>query len=224
MSGMKPDGSTRTEWVVVVPVKRLERAKTRLAARPAPHRRELALAFALDTVRAALDCDAVVGVVVVTDDADVRTAVTELGASWVPDAPDSGLNAALTHGADVVRRSSPDAWVAVLAADLPALRPDELARALDAASHVTRGFVADATGTGTTLLTARPGADLDARFGPRSRAAHAASGAVALEPGPVPGLRRDVDTEVDLWDAGRLGLGPATGTLLESTDGVEERA
>jgi 2-phospho-L-lactate guanylyltransferase len=221
---MRPGGSTRTEWVVVIPVKRLDRAKTRLATRPAPHRRDLALAFALDTVRAALGCDAVVGVVVVTDDDDVRAAVAGLGATWVPDAPDSGLNAALTHGADVVRRGSPEAWVAVLAADLPALRPDELARALDAASQVTRGFVADATGTGTTLLTARPGADLDARFGPRSRAAHAASGAVALEPGPVPGLRRDVDTEVDLWDAGRLGLGPATGTLLETADGGEESA
>jgi len=221
---MRPDGSSRTEWVVVVPVKRLERAKTRLATRPATNRRDLALAFALDTVRAALDCDAVVGVVVVTDDDDVRAAVTDLGASWVPDAPDAGLNAALTHGAEVVRRGSPDAWVAVLAADLPALRPEELARALDAAVHVSRGFVADATGTGTTLLTARPGADLDARFGPRSRAAHAASGAVALEPGPVPGLRRDVDTEVDLWDAGRLGLGPATGTLLEATTGHAEPA
>ncbi len=219
---MTPGRSDSTQWVVVVPVKRLDRAKTRLAARPGPDRRALALAFAVDTVRAALDCEAVIGVVVVTDDEDVRVAVADLGASWVPDAPDSGLNAALTHGADVVRLDTPGAWVAVLAADLPALRPEELARALDAAALVPRGFVADATGTGTTLLTAGPGADLDARFGPRSRAAHAASGAVALEPGPVPGLRRDVDTEVDLWDAGRLGLGPATGRLLELTTGSEE--
>jgi 2-phospho-L-lactate guanylyltransferase len=215
MSDMRDPGATTDDWIVVVPVKRLERAKTRLSARPAPQRRALALAFALDTVRAALGCAGVVGVVVVTDDEEVRVAVTSLGASWVPDEPDSGLNAALTHGADIVRRVSPDASVAVLAADLPALRPEELARALDAASSVPRGFVADASGTGTTLLTARPGADLDARFGPRSRAAHAASGAVALEPGPVPGLRRDVDTEVDLWDAGRLGFGVATAPLLE---------
>ena len=218
------DVGTAADWVVVVPVKRLDRAKTRLSTRPAPERRALALAFALDTVRAALDCPGVVGVVVVTDDDEVRAAVTALGASWVPDEPDSGLNAALTHGADVVRRDYPGTAVAVLAADLPALRPEELARALDAASSVPRGFVADAAGTGTTLLTARSGVDLDARFGPRSRAAHAATGAIALEPGPVPGLRRDVDTEVDLWDAGRLGLGVATGPLLEPTVGTEEPA
>ena len=205
-----------TEWVVIVPVKRLDRAKTRLSARPAPQRRALALAFALDTVRAAIGCADVVGVVVVTDDEEVRAAVSALGASWVPDEPDSGLNAALTHGTDVVRRTSPDAWVAVLAADLPALRSEELARALAAARLVDRGFLADAGGTGTTLLTARPGVALDARFGPRSRAAHAATGAVALEPGPVPGLRRDVDTEVDLWDAGRLGLGRSTSLLLDA--------
>lgn len=202
------------EWVVVIPVKRLDRAKTRLSSRPAPARRALALAFALDTVRAALRCPPVSAVVVVTDDEVVRERVAALGARWVPDEPDAGLNEALTHGADVVRRDAPGAWVAVLAADLPALRSEELGRALVAASGVARGFVADAAGTGTTLLTAAPGHRLDARFGPRSRAAHAASGAVALEPGPVPGLRRDVDTEVDLWDAGRLGLGADTARLV----------
>jgi len=221
---MREPGTDEDEWVVVVPVKRLDHAKTRLSTRPAPERRALALAFALDTVRAALACPGVVGVVVVTDDPEVGTAVSALGASWLRDEPDAGLNAAVAHGTDVVRRDSPAAAVAVLAGDLPALRPDELARALQAASAVPRGFVADAAGTGTTLLTARDGVDLDARFGPRSRAAHAASGAIALEPGTVPGLRRDVDTEVDLWDAGRLGLGIATGPLLEPASSPEATA
>ena len=92
--------------------------------------------------------------------------------------------------------------------------PKPLETAARKAEEFARGFVADAAGTGTTTLTARPGVDLDPRFGPRSRAAHAASGAVALEPGPVPGLRRDVDTEVDLWDAGRLGLGRASAAAV----------
>jgi hypothetical protein len=46
-------------------------------------------------------------------------------------------------------------------ADLPALRTDELRRALVAAGEVPCGFAADAAGTGTTLLTARPGSLLD---------------------------------------------------------------
>jgi 2-phospho-L-lactate guanylyltransferase len=201
-------------WVVVVPVKRLERAKTRLSARTAGQRRDLALAFALDTVHTALGSPGVEAVVVVTDDPLVRSAVETLGAGCISDEPDDGLNAALEHGAAHVGREHPGTGIAVLSADLPALRPDELGRALAAASSVPRGFVADSAGTGTTLLTSGPGIALDPRFGPRSRAAHAASGAIELSPVSVPGLRRDVDTEVDLWDAGRLGLGVWTSTAL----------
>ena len=51
---MRAAGADPTEWVVVIPVKRLDRAKTRLATRPARQRGALALAFTLDTVRAAL--------------------------------------------------------------------------------------------------------------------------------------------------------------------------
>lgn len=209
-----PTASSPPDWVVIAPVKRLDRAKTRLSSRPAPERRSLAHAFAVDTVRAALGCERVLAVVVVSDDPDVRSAVSDLGARWVPDVEGAGLNELVDLVAVQLRIEQPDAALAALVADLPALRSDELRRALVAAGEVPRGFVADAAGTGTTLLTARPGSELGPRFGPRSRAAHAASGAVALEPGPIPGLRRDVDTEVDLWDAGRLGLGPATAALV----------
>jgi 2-phospho-L-lactate guanylyltransferase len=212
MSYMAP--ADALEWVVLAPVKHLDRAKTRLSTRAAGERRDLALAFAIDSVRAILASPAVISVVVVTDDADVRTAVVALGATWSEEGPEPGLNPAITYAAARVRREHPEAGVAVVAADLPALRTEELTRALATAGGVARGFVADAAGTGTTTLTARPGIELDPRFGPRSRAAHAASGGVALEPGPVPGLRRDVDTEVDLWDAGRLGLGRATAAVV----------
>ena len=80
-------------------------------------------------------------------------------------------------------------------------------------------FVPDAAGTGTTMLTAAAGTALDPRFGERSCAAHAASGAVRLSPADAAGLRRDVDTEVDLWDALRLGVGPATAAVLGTDNG-----
>jgi len=211
---MREDGARAPEWVVVIPVKRLDRAKTRMSTRPAQQRSALALAFALDTVRSALDCSQVAAVLVVTDDDEVRAATVALGATSVPDEPDAGLLAAIAIGADAARRESPHNAVAALVADLPCLRADELDRALSAAAAVSRGFVADAAGIGTTLLTVLPGHDLDARFGVRSRAAHAASGAVELHPLEAAGLRRDVDTEVDLWDAQRLGVGPATAVLL----------
>lgn len=204
-------------WSVVVPVKRLPVAKSRLAdprRAPADHA-ALALALALDTVRAAAGSAAVARVVVVTDDADAGRAVRTLDAVVVRDEPDAGLNPALVHGASAAQRLAPEDGVAVLSADLPALRPAELTAALSAAAGTSRAFVPDAAGTGTTLLAAGPGTALDPRYGPGSRAGHRASGAVELA-GDWPSLRRDVDTAADLAEAAALGLGPATRDWLAS--------
>jgi 2-phospho-L-lactate/phosphoenolpyruvate guanylyltransferase len=76
-----------------------------------------------------------------------------------------------------------------------------------------RAFVADAAGTGTVLLAALHGRPLQPRFGPGSAAAHAAGGAVRLD-GDWPGLRRDVDTALDLAAARALGVGRHTRELL----------
>ncbi|MFE9690411.1 2-phospho-L-lactate guanylyltransferase [Micromonospora sp. NPDC005806] len=198
-------------WTVVVPVKRLGAAKSRLrGALPAVPHEELALALAADTVRAVRACPAVAEVLVVTDDPRVVAEVTAAGARVAPD-PAGGLNAAFRHGAAVAGRR---AAVAGLTADLPALRPAELAAALRAVGGPgVRGFVADAPGSGTVLLAAPAGVPLGPRFGVGSAAAHAASGARPLR-GDWPTLRRDVDTAEDLAAAARLGLGPRTAALL----------
>ena len=100
-----------------------------------------------------------------------------------------------------------------LSADLPALRPLELSRALKAAAAWPNAFVPDAAGDGTTLYTAAPGAAFRPAFGGASRSRHAAGGAAELDLDAVPGLRRDVDTPADLRDAVALGLGPRTAPL-----------
>jgi hypothetical protein len=86
-------------WSVVIPVKVLARAKSRLAGLAGPARSELALAMAADTVRAAAACPVVATVVVVTDDPAAASALGALGAWVVADEPDAGLNPALAHGA-----------------------------------------------------------------------------------------------------------------------------
>jgi 2-phospho-L-lactate guanylyltransferase len=205
------------QWSVVVPAKRLVAAKTRLApltaALPVGHG-DLVLALLSDTVAAALRSPVVGLVLVVTDEPRAAAVVTALGAQAVGDEPDSGLNAALGHGAREVRRRV-GGPVAALSSDLPALRPTELTAALTAAAAVPRAFVADAEGSGTTLLAARDGA-LDPSFGPGSATAHAAGGAVPLA-GEWPGLRQDVDTPADLHAAAWLGVGDRTAGFLEAT-------
>jgi 2-phospho-L-lactate guanylyltransferase len=131
-----------------------------------------------------------------------------LGAAVVADAPDAGLNPALQHGADLLRAEHPGRGVATVSADLPSLRPQDLAAVLRQVPRGGRAFVADADSRGTTLLAAGPGADLSPAYGPGSRARHLASGAAELH-GP-PALRRDVDTPDDLRAAAALGLGPRT--------------
>jgi 2-phospho-L-lactate guanylyltransferase len=201
-------------WTLVVPLKPLPRAKSRLAAAVgAAALPELALAFAKDTVSAALACAAVRGVAVVTDDSLAAAELAALGAHIVPDTPAAGLNAALTHGAAAVRNAAPDAPVAVLNADLPALRIAELARVLDTAAKYSRAFLADAAGIGTTLLSALPGSELSPRFGGPSRARHLASGAAEIALSGVDSVRRDVDTGADLATALELGVGPFTAAL-----------
>ena len=200
-------------WSVLTPVKVLTQAKSRLASLAGPRRAELALDLARDTVTAVLRTAQVARAIVITDDPAAAAALGELGALVVPDEPRDGLNAALRHGAAFAAARWPGSGTAALSADLPALHPAELARALKAAAAWPNAFVADAAGDGTTLYTAAPGTPFRPAFGLASRARHAAAGAAELELNDIPGLRRDVDTPADLRGAAALGLGPHTAPL-----------
>ena len=202
-------------WAVVVPVKRLALAKTRLSVHP-DLRRELALAMATDTVAACRATRGVEAVVVVTDDDLAGPAMQALGARVVPDEPDSGLNPALAHGVRLARERHPQACVALLSSDLPALTPDALAALLDRAATLDACCVADASGTGTTLLALGPGSALTPAFGAGSWQRHVQAGALDLTSHADPRLRRDVDTTADLADAMALGCGAATVTVVSA--------
>ena len=200
-------------WAVVVPVKLLARAKSRIAPLAGPRRAELALAMAFDTVSAVVAAPGVGQVIVVTDDPVAAGELSAAGATIVPDEPRDGLNAALVYGAASADRRWPASGTAALSADLPALRPGEIGTALRAAAAWPEAFVPDLQGSGTTLYTAAPGAAFRPRFGVGSRRRHADGGAAELLLPGIAGLRRDVDTPEDLRAAERLGLGPRTSAL-----------
>jgi 2-phospho-L-lactate guanylyltransferase len=205
--------NARVPWSVLMPVKVLAQAKSRLASLAGPHRGELALALACDTLTAVLGCDAVARVIVITDDRVAGAALAGLGALVVPDEPRDGLNAALRYGAAQAAPRWPASGLAALSADLPALRSAEIGRALRAAAAWPSAFVADAAGDGTTLYMAAPGVAFEPAFGLASRARHAAGGAAELDLDGIPGLRRDVDTPADLRGAVALGVGPRSAPL-----------
>lgn len=205
-------------WGVVVPVKRLALAKTRLSPYGESARQALALAFAADVVVAALP---VARVLVVTDDERAADLLHGLGAEVTADDPDAGLNPALSHGAELLRAAEPGLGVATLSSDLPALRDADL-RAVLAQVGNRRAFVTDLEGTGTTLLAAGAGIELAPAFGPSSREAHLASGAVPLVAGRA--LRCDVDTPADLLTALALGVGSHTAAAADELGLVAQAA
>jgi 2-phospho-L-lactate guanylyltransferase len=197
-------------WAVVVPVKSPAVGKSRLDV-PGIDRATLARAIALDTIEAAAACAEVAQVFVVTDDPAVVVGAHDIpGLRFVPEEEPRGLNAAIALGADAAGERMPRA---ALLGDLPSLRPDDLADALARAGRVDRGVVADAEGSGSTLVTAREGVPWRAEFGPDSHARHIALGCVGLDVSDGSTLRRDVDTAEQLGEAAARGLGRRTAAL-----------
>jgi 2-phospho-L-lactate guanylyltransferase len=232
----EPGRADAAGWTVVVPVKSLTGAKTRLAPELGPaERAALARAFALDTIDAALAAGSVARVVVVSDEPAIELALRESpGVDVVPEVGPRGLAAAIAHGIAVagVRDDGLDTRpsgatrppVAVLLGDLPAMRSRDLDAALEAAARHPLAFVPDAEGTGTTLATARTRVPFAPHFGADSAARHAAAGfadLVAAHPAAIaPGLRRDVDTAAELGEAVALGVGPHTTQVVRTLAGL----
>lgn len=208
--------SRRPAWVVVVPVKRSTQGKSRLEVAGAD-RAELARAIALDTIEAAARCELVLQVVVVSDDpALARESAAIPALRFVPEGDARGLDAAIATGVDAIDPGGRMPRAALLG-DLPALRPADLADALRAAASVDRAVVADAEGTGSTLVTARAGVAWASSFGDGSFARHTALGCAALATPEASTLRRDVDTAAQLDAALALGIGSRTAAVLGET-------
>jgi 2-phospho-L-lactate guanylyltransferase len=202
-------------YAVLVPVKPPVLAKSRLGGLGDRLRVDLAQAFASDTVAAARACPSVSRVLVVTDDHLLAGRLREQGADVIPDGA-SDLNATLVQAAAEVHRRDPSLHLVALCADLPALRPAELARALEATDPVRMSFVSDQEGTGTTTVVAPTLDAFRPSFGPGSRLHHLAADAHEVDVADVPGLRRDVDEPDDLVEAIRLGVGPRTASVTET--------
>jgi len=200
-------------WRVLVPLKRPATGKRRLlgATRDTADHAQLVHAMQLDTLDAILAVTThplIAGLSVVAGPLGFRLpAAIEL----LPDAG-GGLNPALATAAVELARRYPDAGVAALVGDLPALRPADLLAALEAASGYPRSFVRDLAGTGTTLLAAAAGAPLKPLFGDNSACRHAESGAVELT--AATSLRADVDSVEDLRFCLQLGTGLLTAQML----------
>jgi 2-phospho-L-lactate guanylyltransferase len=204
----------------LIALKPIEHAKSRLAI-PDPLRRRLAWTMALDTLSTL--CSALPHVLVVSDQPALEARLRRAGiaAEVISESGHVGINSALSRGA-LTLHSRGFSSILACVGDLPALRPESVLRILNASRPHPRSFVADASGTGTTMLVAHD-VELAPQFQGRSAAAHYASGAVSLSAeaigSPIADARRDVDTEADLAVASGLGVGAATSALIDHGKG-----
>jgi 2-phospho-L-lactate guanylyltransferase len=177
---------------VLVPLKRLDRAKSRLAEALTAAERAALMRTLLDRVVEAIQAAGIHRITVVTSERLAH----DVAATW----HDGELpwNEALTTAIEEVVAED---VVAVISADLPFLRPGDVT-ALIEATPVRGVAVGRAVDAGTNAVSMRPPGVLPTQFGePASAALHAASArarqlaCVTLD---LPGLAFDVDTPEDL--------------------------
>ena len=177
---------------VLVPLKRLDDAKSRLSDALSPAERASLMLELLERVLAVVE-EADVGAVTVVS-AETRTP------AGVSRFDDRGLpwNDAL---AAAMREIVSEPVVAVVSADLPRLTPEDV-QALVAATPDFGLAIARALDGGTNAVSMRPPGAVRTHFGePQSAAVHAqatAAAGLAARIVDIPGLAFDVDTPADL--------------------------
>jgi 2-phospho-L-lactate/phosphoenolpyruvate guanylyltransferase len=156
-----------------------------------------------DVFSACAGAPGLAGLLVVTSDPEVGVQARRLaGAAVIADHdPPRGMNGAVARGLGWAEEAGAGAAL-VLTADLPLIRPDDVAAVLTAARPGPSAvLVPSHDGTGTNAMLLRPPRAIAPRLGPRSLARHLAQAArrgVAVERLERPRVALDIDTPRDL--------------------------
>lgn len=185
----------------VLPVKRFEAAKQRLAAGvDEQRRRQLVEAMVADVLEAIGRARTIERTIVVTGDPIAQELAAEAGAEVVPDPADAGHIEAAQAG--IVRAEAEGArCVVLLPGDCPLLDPRELDRLLTGVPDHYVGIVPDRHGPGTNALVLSPPDAIVPSFGEGSCARHVAAARQAGIPFEVEKLATlglDLDTPADI--------------------------
>lgn len=188
-------------WAIV-PVKPLNRAKSRLADVLLPEQREaLATALLLRTVRLLLPLSHIQGVLVISRDSKALAMVRDLDAQTVQESGAPELNNALLRATQALKLWGAEAAL-IVPADIPLLSEEEVATVVDMGRfHNSVVLVPDRNECGTNLLFVRPPGLIPYAFGENSfnrhkSYAHDAGAAVFVHRSERAAL--DLDTAQDL--------------------------
>lgn len=192
--------NTGDVWALM-PVKRLDQAKSRLSGTLDPvERKALARAMLFDVLSVLAGVKNLAGVVVVTADAEAASVAASFGATVLDEPEGGGLNPALLHGMNWLQAEG-KGGVLVTHADIPFVTAAEIETVLAALRSNAVVAVPATRDGGTNILAVRPPAMLTPSFGQESLARHvAASLALGIEPRilPLGGAGHDIDIAADL--------------------------
>jgi len=196
-------------WVII-PVKPLNRAKSRLASVLSP---EMRYQFAETMLRHILSVTThvrqVTGTLVISRDTKALAIARDLGAKTIQESSRSDLNPALARATEVVR-----VWGArtllILPADLPFINTDDISNMANMAERGPCVVIAtDHEGDGTNAMLVRPPGLIPYRYGVGSYRKHRAA---ALEAGAIikyyesERLMLDIDVPKDLEAYNRIAF------------------
>lgn len=204
-------------WTAIIPIRSFTAGKTRLRI-PSVDTRSIIEAFTDDVILACTRCPQISRTVVVSPDPEVLDHAGERGCQVLAEGAATGINEAILEA-----RSEVSGPVIAILGDTPCITSSTLTMVLSQAHDHDVSFVSDTSGVGSTMWCAQSDSSATPHFGHHSRAEHRAHGAVELGARNASPewarARRDVDTDIDLWDAIRLGTGPASRTLLAGYTG-----
>lgn len=207
----------RTAPWAVVPVKRLDRAKSRLAPVLGPADRiRLARAMCLDVLGTLAAEPRLGGILVVSSDPEVAAMADSLGAGVCEDGPVEGTDAAIRTGLSALDRRTADPCL-VVPADIPFLTAEELTRMIDGLGSAPIVICPALGDGGTNLMALAQTSLIPTAFGCDSFARHLAAARardLTCRIERLAGAGRDIDRPQDLAQAAplhrRLGSGGRT--------------
>ncbi|MBZ0296769.1 MAG: 2-phospho-L-lactate guanylyltransferase [Anaerolineae bacterium] len=180
-------------WAII-PVKPLNRAKSRLADVLSPEQRqELAEGMFRHVLDVVQHVPQVIGTLVVSRDSKALSIARDYNAKTVQESGQPELNTALTRATQVVMNWNCNA-VLVLPADLPLISRNDVSDIIELGSELLSVVLAtDQDGDGTNALFMRPPGFIEYAFGPGSFSRHTQ-------------LAREAGIEPKIYHSARLAL------------------
>lgn len=196
-------------WVIM-PVKPLLRAKSRLSDVLSPEQREkLALGMLRRNLELVKEIPEVNGVLVITRDTKVLSIAREYGSTTVQESGQPELNPALMRATEFLRTMGTDA-VLILPTDVPLLAVEDIQEIIRLGRYGGTVVLApDHAEDGTNALLVNPPGAIEYSYGPDSFSRHQSEAelhGMDLKIYRSPRIALDVDTPDDLKSYQRLAL------------------